>query len=186
MTHDELRWLALWPRDLPYLGGGGFGSAYLLPDGNVLKVGTCTDGTAAWIEHAARVYRETGKPALYAPKVFAFGRIKSGWWACMEWVTPEHRRTGRYSWDVKMPATMRNFIASWGDSRGLERHDDEYSYPDAHGGNWGRTRDGRAVAFDPFAGVQLMELLEIPAIPPGMRHRSVFGKGPTAGRWARG
>ena len=170
------------------LGGGCFGHAYKLRDGTVLKVGYCIDGTALWIMHAAKVYRDTGKPAKYAPRVYAFKVTESGrWWARMEWVTTAKAKTGSFCWDCEAPQEMREYLKDWGDGMGLARHEDEYCYPDAHGGNWGYTRDGRAVAFDPFAGEQDHSTEDVMPAPRSIpNHRAVRHAGPTQGRWARG
>ena len=170
------------------LGSGSFGSAFQLKDGTVLKTGDVVDGTALWIMHAAKVYRDTGKPALYAPRVYAFEVLESGrWWARMEWVTSAKQKTGLGAWGCEAPRWMQMHLREWGDELGLKTWEGDYSYPDAHGGNWGYTRHGREVCFDPFAGQQdhsTEAVLPIGTMPP--KHRSVRHAGPTMGRWARG
>lgn len=170
-----------------YLGDGCFGSAYLLPCGRVLKVGDTVDGTALWLEHAARMFTATGRAPLYAPEVYEFGTTScGGYWCVMEFVTTAMASTRGYLWDCAAPGRMQAHLEAWGDSIGLARHVGSYNYPDMHGNNWGHTKSGRSVTFDPFAGEQQHGLREVPPIPPKMRHRIVRHAGPSAGRWARG
>ncbi len=196
MNIELIRELTNWdyqdtPEDrlgIQRLGEGCFGHAYKLRDGTVLKVGRCVDGTALWIMHAAKVYRDTGKPAKYAPRVYAFEVLESGrWWARMEWVTSAEHKTGQLAWYCSAQAEMWDYLTEWGDYMALDTHEDEYAYPDAHGGNWGYTRHGRAVCFDPFAGAQEHSTENIlPGARSLPKHRAVRHAGPTQGRWARG
>lgn len=170
------------------LGSGCFGSAYKLRDGTVLKCGYTVDGTALWIGHAAKVFRDTGKPAQYAPRVYGFEITEGGrWWARMEWVIPALESAGSYDAGACSNA-MRSYLRRWGYAKGIVEHVGEYRYPDAHAGNWGHTRDGREVCFDPFAGEQPYEKLELVlrASRPLPKNRSVTHAGPSRGRWARG
>lgn len=58
------------------LGSGAYGTAFLLPDGRVLKLSMAMDGTALWISEAAQHFALTGHPAEFAPKVWAFDTMK--------------------------------------------------------------------------------------------------------------
>ncbi len=187
MNLTKIRRYANNPSSLEYLGGGDFGAAYRLPCGRVLKVSDTFDGTAVWLMHAAKALRATGKPPMYAPEVHAFEAQESGrWWAVMEYVTPACKDLSVDLYDSGAPRPMRDYLVLWGDSVGIERHDD-YCYPDCHEGNWGTTHSGRLVCFDPFAGEQQNDSpITLGPVPPKVRHRIVQGRGPSLSRWARG
>ncbi len=187
MNLAKIRSYAINPSSLEYLGGGCFGAAYRLPCGRVLKVSDTFDGTAVWLMHAAKALLATGKAPMYAPEVYAFEVQESGrWWAVMEYVTPASHELSWDPCDSEAPHPMRDYLVLWGDSVGIERHD-EYCYPDCHDDNWGTTRSGRQVCFDPFAGKHQNDSpITLGPVPPKTRHRIIQGRGPSLGRWARG
>jgi hypothetical protein len=130
-----------------YLGGGIMGTAYLLPDGRVLKIARKFDGTSDWIEANASEFKLKGKPLDYGPKVWHFEADyeTGGWWAVMERV-------------LCMRSLSAHPFVLHRDYRDLEHSPMElvhalkamgFSHNDLHRGNYGLTLDGRFVAFDP-------------------------------------
>lgn len=174
--------------ELIRLGSGSFGQAYRTACGKVLKLGSLGDPTALWIEEACLHYLTTGQPMKYAPKVYAFQVLPGGWWAIMEYVTPEKIRRQCGAWSAEAPNAVLEYLVEWALDRNIDREDD-YSFPDCHGANWGKGAKGRIIVFDPFAGHYGPGVRSVPARPAKLPKPHVIAalhKGPVAGRWARG
>lgn len=159
---------------LQCLGAGCYGAAFLMQDGRVLKIGKSIDGTSRWIFDgtsrwicdAAKHMRDTGKPGDCMPEVYLYGlqqwdqpsargfgkdryyvkTLGTAWFAIMERVTvactkwPDEIEDAFYAAKHKCEqaaarwAVFHNIDAGW----------------DVHSGNFGHTRKGRVVVFDPF------------------------------------
>lgn len=177
-------------QSLKGLGAGSFGSAYLTTCGKVLKIGGFGDPTGAWIEDACRHFLTWGKPLRYAPKVYAFQTApeRGEWWAIMEYIEPEAARTDKAPWEAAAPVHVCEALLDWAEERGLQE-EEGYCFPDCHGGNWGRAKDGRIVMFDPFAGLYGPDVYDVPARLPKVPKPHIIAalnKGPMVGRWGRG
>lgn len=173
---------------LKRLGSGDFGTAYLTKCGKVLKIGQSGDPTGAWIEEACRHFLTWGKPLRYAPKVYAFQVSGWDWWAIMEYIKPEKDRTGKSPWAAVVPPHVCDALLDWAGEHGIEGEED-FNFPDCHGGNWGRAKDGRIVVFDPFAGYHGPDVDDVPARLPKVPKPHIIAalnKGPMVGRWCRG
>lgn len=165
------------PAGLERLGSGCYGVAHLLPDGKVLKVSLEFDGTAAWINEAASIFRDTGKPGAFMPEVYAFGvgsvEGSSYWWAVMERVTPANKMD-----DYNYFPCMDEVVMIHGKKHELD---------DCHSGNWGyAVKDGRMVLFDPSTSPSSVLDPVLPTVA-AIRNPPKLLRGPAhaRGRWAQ-
>lgn len=131
------------------IGEGAFGTAWVIQDGRVLKIGhSGEDGSAGYISRCAELYLARGKAPNMLPEVYEFHQQGKGgwWWAVMEQVRV-NPPGARHAHEVE-----RDFVRMAFPHLGARKHLDDYWTTDIHGGNWGHAvKDGREVVFDPFA-----------------------------------